>query len=83
MVYSKSSCPSEVNELNNLTDENKGQAPNPKKYIGKNTQTKSQDPDIKSKNDFKGRCSDLEGYIFDLGPRASDKFSRKMKDLDQ
>ena len=30
-----------------------------------------------------GRCTYLEGYNFDLGPRASDKFAITMKELEQ
>ena len=29
---------------------------------------------------FNGWCSDLEGCVFDLGPRPSNKFSRTMKE---
>ena len=31
--------------------------------------------------DFQGRCTDLEGYTFDLGPSASDKLARTIKEL--
>ena len=34
-------------------------------------------------NNLKGQCSELEGYILDLGTRASDKFDRKMKYLER
>ena len=37
--------------------------------------------DPETKTEFQGRCTDLGGYTFDLGPRASDKFARKMKEL--
>ena len=33
--------------------------------------------------DFQGRCTNLEGYTFDLGPRASDNFARTMKELER
>ena len=36
-----------------------------------------------TETDFQGRCTDLEGYNFDLGPRASDKFARTMKELER
>ena len=59
---------------------NKGQAPKSKKYRGKKTQTKSQGPVTKANTKFKGRCSELEDYIFNLGMRALSKFSGKMKE---
>ena len=34
-------------------------------------------------NNLNGQCSDLEGYILDLGTRASDKFARTMKYLER
>ena len=65
-----------------LTDGNKGQVSKHKKYIGKKPQNKpSLDPEIET--DFQGRCTDLEGYTFGLGTRASDKFSRTMKELER
>ena len=51
--------------------------------MGKRTWTKNQGPELKDKTDLKGWRSDLEGYIFDLGPRSLDKFSRTMKDLER
>ena len=36
-----------------------------------------------TETDFQGRRTDLEGYTFDLGPRASDKFARTMKELER
>ena len=45
--------------------------------------TKNQGPELKYEIDFKGQCSDLEGYIFDLGPIASDKFYRMMKEMER
>ena len=35
------------------------------------------------RTDFQSRCTDLEGNNFDLGPRASDKFARTMKELER
>ena len=83
MVGSKPFCPPKVNESKNLTDKNKGQSPNYNKCRGKKTQTKSQDSNPEAETNFKGRVSDLEGYIFNLGTRASEKFSRAMKDLER
>ena len=80
MVEPKPSRPPEVNELKIPNDENKGQASKPKKYRVKKPRNKpSLDP--KTETDFQGRCTDLGGYTFDLGPIASDKFSRTMKEL--
>ena len=61
---------------------NKGQESNPKKYRGKKTRN---NPILDPKEDtyFQGRCTDLEGYILDLGPRASKKFDRTIKELDR
>ena len=82
MVKLKPSCPPEGNKLKIPTDWNKGQASNPKKYKGKKTQNKpSVDPETET--DFQGRCTDLEGYTFDLGPRASEIVSITMKELDK
>ena len=81
MVKSKPSRPPKGNESKISTDRNKGQSSNPKKYRGKKYLNKpSLDP--KTETGFQGRCTDLEGCTFDLGPRASDKFSRKMKELE-
>ena len=46
-------------------------------------QTKTQGTSLKSKTNFKVQCSDLEGSIFDLGPRALGKFAMTMKYLEQ
>ena len=70
MFKSKPSLPPEGNESKIMTDRNKGQASNTKDYRAKKTWNKLI-PDPKSKTDFQGRCADLEGYIFDLGQRAS------------
>ena len=80
-MESKPSCPPEGNELKNLTGEKKGQSPKSDKYTGDNTITISQGTDPEDKNNFKGSCNDLEGYIFALRPRASDKFVIAMKEL--
>ena len=81
MVELKPSYPHESNESNIQTDKNKVQASNPKKYRGKKLQNKPI-PELETETDFQGLCTDLEGYTFDLGLRASEKFSRKMKELD-
>ena len=62
-------------------DRNKGQASNPKKYRGKKQPQKFSSLESETETDFQGRCTDLEGYTFDLGPRAFDKFARTMKEL--
>ena len=72
MVKSKPSCPPGGNESKIPVNKNKGQPFKPNKYRGKKYENKpSLDP--KAKPDFQGRCTDLVGYIFDLGPRESDK----------
>ena len=64
------------------TDGNKVQASKPKKYRGKKPLNKpSLEPETNT--DFKVSCTDLEGYTFDLVPRASDKFAIKMKKLER
>ena len=81
MVKSKPSRPSEGNELKIPIDGNKGQASNPKKYRGKKQPRNKSSLDPETETDFQVRCTDLEGYTFDLGPRASAKFSRTMKEI--
>ena len=54
------------------------QASKPKKYRGKKPQNKPS-PEPETETDFQVRCTDMEGYTFDLGTRVSDKFARKMK----
>ena len=83
MVKSKPSCSPESNELKILTEENKGQASNTKKYRGKKQPWNKSSLEPETKTDFQGQCNDLEGYTYDLGPRASDKFARTMKELEQ
>ena len=55
---------------------------NPKRCRGNKTHIKTKGPELRVQIYFKVRCSDLEGYVFDIGPRASDKFYRIMKELD-
>ena len=82
MVKSKPSRPPEGNESKIPTDGNKGNASNTKKYRGKKHQNKpSTEP--KTETDFQGRCTDLEGYNFDLGPRAYEKIDITMRELEQ
>ena len=81
MVKTKPSGPPEENESKNWTDKNKGQAPKSKNYIDKKTRTKSQSLETKDEAYFKGRCSDLKGYIFNLVPRSSDNFCRTLNEL--
>ena len=65
MVKYKPSRPPEGNELNIPSDGNKIQASKPKKYRGK-IPIKKPSLDPETKTDFQGRCTDLEGYTFDL-----------------
>ena len=75
MVKLKLSRPPEGNESKILTDFNKGQSLKPKKYSLKNRNKPILEP--KSKTNFQGWCTDLEGNIIYLGPRAYDKFTEK------
>ena len=79
MVESKPSRPTEGNELKIPTDGNKGQVSNPKKYRGKKQPQNKPSLDPETETKFQGRCTDSEGYTFDLGPKAYDKFTRTMK----
>ena len=83
MVKLKPSRPPEGNELKISTDGNKGQVSKPKKCRVKEKPRNKSLLDREAETDFQGRCTDLEGYTFDLGPRASDKFSRTMKKLER
>ena len=83
VVESKPYRPPEGNGLKNSTDKDRGQALKSNKYRGKKNWTKYQGPEPKAETNFKGRCSDLEGYIFKLGLRASKHFSRTMDDMEQ
>ena len=78
----KPSQPPEGNESKIPTDGNKGQAFKPKKYRGKKTQNKLI-PEPEAETEFQGRCNDLEGCKFDLGPRESDNFAKAMKELER
>ena len=64
-----------------MTDK-KVQASNPKRYRDKKTQTKTQRTELEAKTNFKHRQSDLEGYIFDIGTRASENSARITKELE-
>ena len=81
MVESKPSRPPEGDKLKIPTDGEKGQASNPKNYRG-NKPLNKLSPELETKTDFQGWCTDLEGYTFDLGPRESENFSRTMKELE-
>ena len=82
MVKYKPSGPPEGNKLKIPTDGNKGQASNPKKYIGKKNRNKpSLEPETKTH--FQGRRTDLKGYTFDLVPRESEKSATIMKEMEQ
>ena len=81
MVKSKQLHSPEVKFSNKLTYEHKIKTPKIKRYIGKKTRTKTQGLELDAKNDFKSHCNDLEVYIFELGPRALNKFTRNMKEL--
>ena len=63
------------------TDSKKVHTSNPKKYRGNKTQNKPS-PELKTETDLQRRCTDLGGYTFDLGPRASNKSARTMKELE-
>ena len=82
MVKSKPPRPPEGNEMNIPTDGNKGQASKPKKYRGKKQPRNKPSLDPKTETYFQGRCTDLEGYNFDLGPRVSDKSAITIKELE-
>ena len=83
MVESKPSCPLEGNESKIPNNGKKEQASNPKKYIGKKQPQNKPILKPKTDTDFQVQCTDLEGYTFDLGPRASDEFPRTMKELER
>ena len=83
MVESKPSSPPEGNELKIQTDRNKGQVSKPNNYRGKKKPRNKSILEPETETDFQVRCTDLERYTFDLGPRATDKFARTMKGLEQ
>ena len=82
MVEVKPYRPHEGDELKIPPGGNQGQASKTKKYRGKKPQNKPI-PDPEGETDFQGQCTDLEGYTFDLGPRASEKNSRTIKELER
>ena len=82
MAESKPSHPPEGNEKKITTDRNKGQASKPNKYRGNKPRNKPRlEPETDT--DFQGGYTNLEGYTFDLGPRASKIPPRTMKELEQ
>ena len=76
MVKSKPYRPTEGNKLNILTDGNKGKASKPNNYIGNKPRNKPS-PEPETETEFQGRCTDLEGYTFDIGPRVSKKIPKQ------
>ena len=68
--------------VNIPTERNKVLASNPNKYRGKKQPQNKQSLENETETDLQGRCTDLEGYTFDLGQRASEIFSRTMKELE-
>ena len=83
MAKKKPPCSPEGSDSNKLTNKHKGKSLKTNKFRFKKACTKTQGPELEAETDFKGQFANLEGYIFDLGPRASDKFSRTMQDLDR
>ena len=83
MVKSKPYRPPEGNSSKIRTDRNKWQVSKTNKYRGNKQPRNKSSLEPKTETDFQGRCTDLEGYTFDLGPKASDKFSRTMKELER
>ena len=83
MIESKPYGSPEGDELKGSTEESMGQASEPKMYRGKKKPSKTQCQEPEADTNFKGQCSDLGGYIFDLGPRVSDKFTRTIKELER
>ena len=55
-----------------LTGGNKGGVSKPKKYRDKKFRNKPS-LETETETDFQGQCTELEGYTFDLGSRASEK----------
>ena len=72
MVESKPSHPPEGNEQKIPTDRDKGKTTSPRSTKVRSLQKK---PilETKAKTDLQVRCTDLEGYIFHIGSRASGK----------
>ena len=75
MVQSKAPRPHEGNELKIPTERNKGKVSKPNKYRYNKPWNKPI-PESRTKTDFQGRCTDLEGYTFDLGPIAFEFFQK-------
>ena len=69
--------------MKKLTEEHKVQSPKKKRYQVNDNWTKNQGPEIEAETNFKGQCSNQEGYIFNLGTRAPDKFARTMKNMER
>ena len=61
----------EFSQINQLK-RNKGQAFKHKRYIGNNKSTKTRGSELESETNFKDRCSDLEGYIFETPSPLTD-----------
>ena len=82
MVELKPSWPTKGNESKIPANGNKVKYSKPKNYRGEKPQNKPS-PDPEFETDFQGRCTDLKGYTFDLGPRVSDKSARTNKELER
>ena len=82
MVENRPPRSPEGNESKGTNEEIKGESSKPKRYRGKKKRTKTQGPYIKADTDFKGWCSELEVYVFDIGLRALHKLSRTMNELE-
>ena len=83
IIKTKPSWSPDVDESKCSTDEIKRQASKPKIYRGNKMQTKIQGLEIEANTNFKVQWSVSESYIFNLRPRASDKFTRKIKELER
>ena len=76
MVELKPSHPSDGDESMILNNGKKGQSSNLNNFIGMKPQNKPiLEPE--SETNFQGLCTYLEGYIFDLGTRASKCFAQE------
>ena len=73
----------EGNESNNLTGLHKGEASNTNRYQDNKTQTNTQGPELEAEIKFNSWCSNLEGRIFNIDPRASYNFSRTINYLEE
>ena len=83
MVKNKPYGSPEGVESKGSSEENKGRAYKPKNHRKNNTGRKNQGQEIEADTNFKCRCSDIEGYVFDLGSRALYNFYSTMKELKQ